>query len=123
MTVRAARLFRRRNRESVAQEILPALERVPHTDYVWRIDRNPGHEIFPLDEGGFNEPIASIQGMSRQLRMLDDPSGLVEVTSRTQHGRFLMHGHSHRLTIARTGAKKMGTRPRRLMACSIAATR
>ena len=28
--------------------------------------------------------------MSRQLRMLDDPSGLVEITSRTQHGRFLM---------------------------------
>ncbi len=28
--------------------------------------------------------------MSRQLRMLDHPSGLVEITSRTLHGRFLM---------------------------------
>jgi len=28
--------------------------------------------------------------MSRQPRMLEDPNGLVELTSRTQHGRFLM---------------------------------
>jgi len=28
--------------------------------------------------------------MSREPRLLDDPNGLVEITSRTQHGRFLM---------------------------------
>ena len=28
--------------------------------------------------------------MPRRLRLLDDPSGLVEITTRTQHGRFLM---------------------------------
>jgi REP element-mobilizing transposase RayT len=46
--------------------------------------------MFPRDEGGFDNTIASIKSMSRQLRMLDDPNGLVEITSRTQHGRFLM---------------------------------